>query len=88
MFQHNLQRFRQAAGFTQLSFAQAMGVPLRTVQNWEQGHREPRLDTLVPLARVLGVTADDLLTPTDQDAAVAVPPLDKTKKKGRKLKGG
>lgn len=28
-------------GETQASFAKALGVPLKTVQNWEQGRRKP-----------------------------------------------
>ena len=28
-------------GKTQLTFAKALGVPLKTVQNWEQGKRSP-----------------------------------------------
>ena len=28
-------------GETQATFAKALGVPLKTVQNWEQGRRKP-----------------------------------------------
>jgi putative transcriptional regulator len=28
-------------GYTQGSFAEAIGVPVKTVQNWEQGRRKP-----------------------------------------------
>ena len=61
MFPENLKQSREKAGFTQASFAKTLGVPLRTIQNWEQGHREPRLDMLATLAKVLNVTADELL---------------------------
>ena len=30
-----------AIGKTQKTFAKALGVPLKTVQNWEQGRRKP-----------------------------------------------
>lgn len=30
-----------ALGKAQESFAKALGVPLKTVQNWEQGRRKP-----------------------------------------------
>ncbi len=30
-----------AIGKTQKAFARALGVPLKTVQNWEQGRRKP-----------------------------------------------
>ncbi len=64
MFPENLKQSRERAGFTQASFAKTVGVPLRTIQNWEQGHREPRLDMLATLAKVLNVTADELLKQT------------------------
>jgi transcriptional regulator with XRE-family HTH domain len=61
MFHHNLKRLREAAGLTQAAFADKMKASLRTVQNWEQGHREPGLDMLRPIARTLGVSVDELL---------------------------
>jgi transcriptional regulator with XRE-family HTH domain len=64
MFHKNLKRYREAAGLTQVTFAEALGAPLRTVQGWEQGHREPRLAMLRPIARTLGVLVDDLLAET------------------------
>lgn len=32
---------RNVAGFTQKTFAQLLGVSLRTLQDWEQGRRNP-----------------------------------------------
>jgi putative transcriptional regulator len=32
---------RNTAGFTQKTFAQLLGVSLRTLQDWEQGRRNP-----------------------------------------------
>jgi transcriptional regulator with XRE-family HTH domain len=61
VFHQNLKRLREAAGLTQVTFAEALGAPLRTVQGWEQGRREPGLDVLRPIARTLGVTVDELL---------------------------
>jgi transcriptional regulator with XRE-family HTH domain len=75
MFAQNLKRLRAAAGFTQASFAETLGLPLRTLQNWEQGKREPRLDTLPTLARSLGVPVSAL---PEEDAAPA----------GRRAKAG
>jgi transcriptional regulator with XRE-family HTH domain len=61
LLHENLKRLREKAGLTQAAFAAACGVPLRTVQNWEQGHRAPGLAMLRPLATALGVKVDDLL---------------------------
>jgi transcriptional regulator with XRE-family HTH domain len=61
VFAENLKRRREAAGFTQASFAGAVGVPLRTVHNWEQGRRKPRVPMMLRVVGILGVTVDDLL---------------------------
>lgn len=45
-------RARAAAGLSQSQFAQLLGVSVRTLQQWEQGRREPRgaAKTLIALA--------------------------------------
>lgn len=58
-----IRRLREAAKLTQVELATRAGVSLRNVQNWEQGHRTPRVERLLPLAHALGVTVDALLTP-------------------------
>jgi transcriptional regulator with XRE-family HTH domain len=55
-----LQAFRKQVGMTQSKLAEAAGVPLPTLQNWERGHRKPSLDNAVKLARALGVSLDEL----------------------------
>ena len=37
----NVKAIRERLGLTQSSFAALMGVSSRTLQNWEQGRREP-----------------------------------------------
>ncbi|SJM94208.1 conserved hypothetical protein [Crenothrix polyspora] len=37
----NVKSIRENIGFTQLKFASLIGVNVRTLQNWEQGHRKP-----------------------------------------------
>lgn len=59
-----LQRLRAAAGLTQSQVATAAAVPLTSLQNWELDRREPGFRTAVALARVLGVTAEDLADST------------------------
>jgi transcriptional regulator with XRE-family HTH domain len=56
-----LQRLRRAAGLTQAELAERAGVPLKSVLNWEQDRRQPRLDAAADLARLLGVTLEELL---------------------------
>jgi transcriptional regulator with XRE-family HTH domain len=60
-FSDNLKRLREQKGWTQTEAAEQAGVPFRTMQNWEAGSREPRLDALRKLAAAYGVTVDELL---------------------------
>jgi transcriptional regulator with XRE-family HTH domain len=61
MFHENLKRFRDAKGLTQAGLAEAMKTSLRNVQNWEQGIRDPSLQTLRQLASILGVSLSELV---------------------------
>lgn len=47
-------------GLSQTDLARASGLPLRTVQDFEAGKREPRLSTLMKLGRALNVRPMDL----------------------------
>ena len=42
-------RVRRALGLSQEEFAGRFGIPLRTLQEWEQGRREPDATTLAYL---------------------------------------
>jgi transcriptional regulator with XRE-family HTH domain len=68
-FGEALKRFRERAGLTQAALAERAGLPLRSVQNWEISHREPRIDGLKRLARALGVTVDRLIADVEPDPA-------------------
>jgi putative transcriptional regulator len=37
----NIKAIRKDIGFSQSKFAALIGVSIRTIQNWEQGHRHP-----------------------------------------------
>jgi len=42
-------RVRRTLGLSQEEFANRFGIPLRTLQEWEQGRREPDATTLAYL---------------------------------------
>ena len=86
MFPDNLKRPRAAAGFTQASFAERVGVPLRSVQNWEQGHRKPGLETMAALAIVLRVTVDELIAGVADPTGKQQPKPKKPRSRSRKEK--
>lgn len=62
---------RREAGLSQSQLAQMLKISPSAMGMYEQGRREPSVQTLVELARVLEVSTDYLLTgcpgPGDQD---------------------
>lgn len=61
-FAQRLRQYRKNKGMTQQELADQLGVSNKTVSRWESGSY-PDVTTLVALARVLGVTVDELLDP-------------------------
>ena len=53
---------RKQAGWNQSELASRLQISPSAVGMYEQGRREPSADTLVAMARVLGVSVDYLLT--------------------------
>lgn len=56
-----LKELREAAKLTQLDVAFALKVTPQTVYNWERGTREPKGSHLQQMAKLFGVSADDVL---------------------------
>jgi transcriptional regulator with XRE-family HTH domain len=57
------QELRERAGKSQAQTAEAAGVPVATLRNWEYGRREPLLSAAGRLAAALGVDVGELLKP-------------------------
>lgn len=60
-FSDRLKRYRKEKNLTQQELADALGVSNKSVSRWESEGGYPDPPLLVPLARALGVTVDDLL---------------------------
>src|SRR5271166_4759437 len=60
-FGESLKRFRESAGLSQSALAEKAGLSIRSIQNWEQGHRVPWATALPALAKALGISTDMLL---------------------------
>ena len=56
-----IQANRKKKGYTQERLAEMVGVSAPAVSKWESGASLPDLPLIVPIARALGVTADELL---------------------------
>lgn len=75
MFGKRMAILRMSMGLSQAKLSTRLGVSSSTVGMYEQGRREPSLDMLVRIARVLGVSTDYLLTGemiTTEETAEAV----------------
>jgi transcriptional regulator with XRE-family HTH domain len=96
-FGNVLKNLREKAGLSQSALAQRLGLSVRSIQNWEQGHRVPRSRVLLALARGVGVPVERLLaeiTAEDQGEPAAAapepepPPAPPRPKRTRRPKGG
>ena len=58
----NVKGLRERTGLTQADFSQMIGVSIRTLQNWEQGRREPE----GPAKALLRVVERNGSTPADR----------------------
>ncbi|WP_203262155.1 helix-turn-helix domain-containing protein [Streptococcus uberis] len=64
LFSQNLKKKRQDSGLKQQEIADMMEVNRVTYTNWENGKREPTLENVVKLAKILKTTTDNLLGQT------------------------
>jgi repressor LexA len=73
-----LKEYREAAGITQQQLAVKTGIPLGTIQDWEQTGRSPRdMRRLVPIAEALGCFVDNLLGREVPKGAIRIKPAGK-----------
>ena len=61
-FAVRLRALRQKAGLSQEALAERLGVSAQSVSKWENAANWPEAALILPLARLLGVSADELLT--------------------------
>lgn len=53
---NRLKELRKTTGLTQKSFSKEIGIPLRTLQNWENGESQIKPDKAQQLADFFGVS--------------------------------
>lgn len=56
-----IRKFREERGMTRAELADALGCVMPTIQRWESGTRIPDIPMFMSIAKVLGVTMDDLI---------------------------
>ena len=63
--------YRKRAGLNQEALADKLGVSRQAVSKWETGEAVPELNKVVLLAKVFGVTTDELLLDEAEEEAAA-----------------
>lgn len=64
-FNERLASLRKSIGLSQQDLAEAIDVSIDSIRRWESGKQEPRLSDLKQLAKVLGVTINELTDDAD-----------------------
>ena len=57
-----IKKYRKNKGMTQEEMAARLGVTAPAVNKWEKGGSLPDVALLAPIARLLGITTDELLS--------------------------
>ncbi len=66
-FSQKLKKLRQAMGLTQSEVARRLGISASTIGMYEQGRREPDLETMQKICKLYNITPDYLVN-ADFDA--------------------
>lgn len=61
-----IKKYRKIQGMTQEEMASRLGVTAPAVNKWERGNTLPDVALLAPIARLLGITTDELLSFKDE----------------------
>jgi transcriptional regulator with XRE-family HTH domain len=70
MLSQRLKELRAGSNINQSQLAEYLGVDQSTIGRWENGKREPDLNTLQTLAKYFGVTVNYLLGREDIEVAM------------------
>jgi transcriptional regulator with XRE-family HTH domain len=61
MFQNNIKHYRELSGMSQQELADKLGISQKMISCYESGVKNPKVNTLPVIAKILGVTPNDLL---------------------------
>lgn len=80
-----LQKLRKEKGFSQEQLAEELGISRQAVSKWERAEASPDTDNLICLARLYGVSLDELLYTDQSSSNIAKEVREKTEKEGMKF---
>ncbi|MDU7363911.1 helix-turn-helix transcriptional regulator [Clostridium sp.] len=62
MLGDRIKEARKNKGFSQKEFANILEIPVSTLANYENNHREPNIETLEKIAKNLSISTNELIT--------------------------
>ena len=62
LFSKNLRYYFDLSGMTQAEFAKKLGVGTTSIYNWLSGVKNPRMDKVDSMCKLLGIHREDLIT--------------------------
>lgn len=65
-----LQQLRKKNGYSQEVLAEKLGISRQSISKWERAESSPEIDNLMALAKIYGITIDELLD-TENDEAIS-----------------
>ncbi len=77
MIGQNIHHLRTITAMTQEELAEKVGVARQTVAKWESGDAIPDLDNAAALAKLFGVSLDDLVNHDEESLGFPIPPRGK-----------
>lgn len=69
MIGENIKRLRLQHGMTQKNLADKLFVTAQAISRWEKGEVEPSIGTITELAKIFGVTTDEILGVTRENTS-------------------
>ncbi len=82
-YSEKIVKLRKANGYSQETFAKAVGVSRQAVYKWESGISYPEAEKLIEIKKLLGIKIDDLL---DDSYEVVIEKKPAEKKKSEEAK--
>lgn len=79
---NRLQQLRKMNGYSQEVLAEKLGISRQSISKWERAEASPEIDNLMALAKIYGITVDELLDTSNDKVVVA-----NTNKKDMDIKG-
>lgn len=75
-----LVKLRKASGLSQEELADKLGISRQAISKWERAEASPDTDNLILLARIYGISLDELLSTDEKDEDIKAEVVDRIEK--------